>query len=70
MTCRSGEIRLKCVAYIQAYNYASSTTDVIASYGQSRENLVQQRQASFLGEANSALRLVTLVVWIRASNII
>ncbi|XP_043197136.1 endothelial cell-selective adhesion molecule-like [Amphibalanus amphitrite] len=45
---RSGQIQLKCVAYIKAFNYASSTTDVIASYGQIRDNLVQQRQASFL----------------------
>ncbi|XP_037071852.1 endothelial cell-selective adhesion molecule-like [Pollicipes pollicipes] len=45
---RSGEMRLTCVSYIQAFNYASATTDVIASYELPRETVVQQRQASFL----------------------
>ena len=46
---RSGQLRLTCVAIIKAFNYASSSTDVIASYGGARENVVQQREASFLG---------------------
>ena len=46
---RSGQLRLTCVAVITAFNYASSSTDVIASYGGARENVVQQREASFLG---------------------